>query len=312
MTITQLEYIVAVADCKSFAKAAEKCHITQPTLSVQIKKLEDDLKVVLFDRSKKPVRPTDLGMQIIEQARISLGELGRIRKIAASEQEDNQGLINLGIIPTLSPYLLPLFSMPFLQHNPDSQLIVKEMISNDVIYNLYNHNLDIGILSTPIDSPDLKQLPLFYEPFVLYLSEDHPLIEQTQVHIEDLNLSELWLLEEGHCFRNQAFNICGKNRADNNRNALRIESGSLEALRRIVERQFGYTLLPQLATLEFNEQQKKRVKTFAPQTPVREISLIINRQFMKRKVVESLRRAILSQIPEEMQHKEGKQIIEWE
>lgn len=310
MTITQLEYIVAVANCKSFAKAAEQCHITQPTLSVQIKKLEAHLNVAIFDRSRKPVRPTELGLQVIAQARISLAELNRISEIIAFEQQKSIGQLRLGIIPTLGPYILPLFSLQFLQQNPGIQLFVNELISEEIIYQLYNNKLDIGLMVTPIDNPDLIQIPLFYEPFVLYISDNHPYTDLSQISIKDLDFNEMWLLNEGHCFRNQVINICQENNIHNNHNPLRFESGSLESIRRMVEQQSGYTMLPQLATLEFNEQQQQRVKPIDI-SPVREVSLVINRRFMQRKVVESMKQCILEHIPKNMQQKGGKRVIDW-
>ena len=166
------------------------------------------MNISLFDRTKKPVQPTNIGLQVIEQARISLSELNRISDIIKAEKEDCTGEIRLGIIPTLSPYLLPLFSIPFLQKNPDVQLTIKEMLSDDLVYDLYNNKLDLGILVTPIDSPDLKQIPLFYEPFVAYMADDHALSEKAQINLSDLDINDMWLLKEGHCFRSQVFNIC--------------------------------------------------------------------------------------------------------
>ena len=310
MTITQLEYIVAVADCKSFAKAAEKCHVTQPTLSVQIKKLEAHLDVAIFDRTKKPVRPTEIGIQIIEQARISLGELNRISEIIRFEEHEGRKKLRLGIIPTLSPYLLPMFSLPFLEQNPNIQLIVNEMISEDIIYSLYNNKIDIGILVSPDDTPDLKQITLFYESFILYVSKKHAYSNRKEIKLDELDLNDMWILTEGHCFRSQTFSICGERTKSENRIGLRFESGSLESLRRIVEQQDGYTMLPKLATLEFQDWQEEMVKELETH-PAREISLLINRGFMKRKVVESLKQSILENIPSYMKTKDGKTPIAW-
>ncbi len=311
MTITQLEYIVAVDDCKSFAKASEKCHITQPTLSMQIKKLEEELNVLLFDRSRKPVRPTQIGKQIIEQARISLSEVNRIQNIIDLRESDCEGELRIGIIPTLSPYLLPLFAVQFGQKYPDIVLTVKEMLSEEIAYNLYNNKLDLGILVTPFDSPDLREIPLFYEPFIAYMSSDHPLSNHSEIDFNELDLDDMWLLKEGHCFRNQVINICGENPMAKNKNVLRFESGSLETLRRIVEHQYGYTLLPELATQEFNAEQKKLVTEFSDPKPIREVSLIMHRRFMKRKIVEALKQAILECIPQNLRQETKGKIISW-
>jgi len=232
MTVTQLEYIVAVGECKSFAKAAAKCHITQPTLSMQIKKLEEELNVLLFDRSTKPVGPTEIGNQIIDQAKISLSEIKRIQYIIESKENDEARELRIGIIPTLSPYLLPLFAVDFAAKFPNTQITIKEMLSEEIAFNLYNNNLDLGILVTPFDSPELKKITLFYEPFVAYLPSNHPLSTQSKINVFDLDLKDMWLLKEGHCFRNQAINICSENSLAEHTNNLRFESGSLETLLR--------------------------------------------------------------------------------
>jgi len=311
MTITQLEYIIAVDECKSFAKASAKCHVTQPTLSMQIKKLEEHLNVLLFDRTKKPVRPTELGKQIIEQARISLNEFGRIQNIIESKEGDVSGEIRLGVLPTISPYLTPLFTQSFLKENPSIQLTVEETISENIIYKLYNNELDIAILVSPINSPDLIEIPLYYEPFIAYIPTSHPLSNQSQLDFNQLDLTDMWLLKEGHCFRNQVMNICGENPITENKNSLKLESGSLETLRRIVEKQSGYTLLPELATLDFSQKQQQYVKEFADPKPVREVSMVINRRFMRRQIVENLKKSILENIPSHLKIKGECEVVSW-
>lgn len=312
MTITQLQYIVAVDECKSFAKASEKCFVTQPTLSMQIKKLEEQLNVVLFDRTKKPVRPTEIGKRIIEQARVSLNELKRIQNIIEIKEGDCSGELRVGIIPTVSPYLLPLFAHSFLEKHSDLQLSIEETISEDIIYKLYNNELDAGILVTPLSSPDLIETPLYYEPFVAYMPNGNPLSSEAKIKFNQLDLTDMWLLKEGHCFRNQVLNMCGENLLEKNKNALLLESGSLETLRRIVEKQYGYTLLPELATSEFSSEQKSYVKEFSDPKPVREVSLIINRRFMRRKVIEELKRSILQNIPPHLITKGNNEVVHWQ
>lgn len=312
MTITQLKYIIAVTDCNNFAKAAEKCHVTQSTLSTQIKKLEENLNTVLFDRKKKPVQPTDIGLQIINQSRVALSEINHIRNIINTKKEDCSGELRIGIIPTLSPYLLPLFTIPFLKENSNIQLIIKEMLSEDIVYNLHNNKLDVGILVTPMDISGLQHIPLFYEPFVLYTARNNNLAEKTQIRVSDLDINDMWFLKEGHCFRNQMFNICSEHGVNKNKNRIHFESGSLESLRRMVEQQYGYTLLPKLATLDFTPEQELLTKDFLDPKPAREVSIITNRKFMKRKVVESLKRNIIENIPKELRHQKKKKVIAWE
>ncbi len=311
MTLTQLEYIIAVADCSSFAKASEKCFVTQPTLSMQIKKLERELNVVLFDRRKKPVRPTAIGLQVIEQARVSLSEVGRIHSLIEAKEGECGGELRLGIIPTLSPYLMPLFVIDFVQRFPNIRLTVKEIVSEGILYGLHNDQLDLGLMVAPTENKKLKKVPLFYEPFVAYIATDHLLSNQTELTFTDLDLNNMWLLKEGHCFRDQVVNICGEDAMKNNKNSLRFESGSLETLRRIVEQQYGYTLLPELATLELNEQQYELVKEFSNPKPVREISLVMNRNFMKRKMAAALQEVILEHIPSNLKQKGKGKVVDW-
>ena len=301
MTITQLKYIVAVEEEKSFAKAADKCFVTQPTLSMQVKKLEEALEIVLFDRSTKPVKPTPIGRQIIEQARISLSEVNRIYSIIKANELEEGGELRLGIIPTVSPYLLPLFAMSFMEKYPQIRLIIKEQTTKEIAFNLYNDNLDIGILATPSHYKDLVEIPLYYEPFVAYVSNNHPLMAREEIEFSDLNLNNMWLLEEGHCFRNQVINICSERVSEDSTQTLRFESGSLETVRRIVEKQYGYTLLPELATTEFSKKQHTFLKQFKTPKPVREISLVTNRRFLHRKIIAQLKTTILENVPKRLQ-----------
>ena len=310
MTITQLEYLVAVDTYKSFARAAEHCYVTQPTLSMQIKKIEEEMKVLVFDRSKKPVLTTEMGLQIINQARIILKETYRINDIIQNEKDEIKGELRIGIIPTLSPYLLPLFITQFIEKYSDVKLVVEELLSKDIIKKLNNDLLDVGILVTPLKENSLVEIPLFYETFVVYMSTNHPLSTKNKINFKDLDINEMWLLQEGHCFRSQAMNICGEdiNQEDTR---LRFESGSLETLRRIVEKQFGYTLLPELAALDLEEDKMKYVKTFSKPRPIREVSLIIHRSYMKQKLIGLLQESILDNIPEILKNNNRGQLIEW-
>jgi len=310
MTITQLEYIIAVEDTKSFAKASLKCHVTQPTLSVQIKKLEEELGVVLFDRSKKPVITTEIGLQIIEQARVVTTELKSIHSIIEYNQNFSSGELRLGVIPTISPYLLPLFALEFANKFPDINFTIKELKTEEIIYDLHNGNLDLGLLVSSDKYADFIETPLYHEPFVAYVCESHPLSQHKEIQYQDLDLDSMWLLKEGHCFRNQVINICGESINKENKNSIQFESGSLETIRRIVEQQHGYTLLPKLATLDLNAQQNKLVREFQHPQPTRKVSLIRSRRFMRRNIVESLKQVILDNLPMDLLKDEGK-VIHW-
>lgn len=311
MTITQLEYIIAVDTYKNFAEAASHCFVTQPTLSMQIKKLEEELGVLIFDRSKKPVYTTDIGKQIIMQSRLSIREVYRVKELVQESREDYQGDFKVGIIPTLSPYLLPLFITEFIQKYPQINLIVEELLSEQIAYKLNNNLLDAGILVSPLGERSLVEIPLFYEAFAVYIATEHPLSKKDKVNFSDLDLQDMWLLKEGHCFRMQAVNICNENASAQSHNHLKFESGSLETLKRIVEKQHGYTLLPELATLDLNDIQRKHVRYFNEPQPMREVSLVIHRSYMKRKLVDLLKLEILAHVPEKLKDQKRGKIVHW-
>ena len=310
MTITQLEYIIAVDEYQSFAKASEKCFVTQPTLSMQIKKLEQQLNVILFDRTKKPLRATKIGEKIIEQARVSLSELKRIQNIIEFQEDDCSGEIKLGIIPTISSYLLPLFATGFLKQHPGLRLNVEETITEDIIYKLCNNELDVGILVTPINDSRLVEIPLYYEPFIAYMPNHSPSFRK-ELNFHQLDLKDLWLLRKGHCFRDQVLNICRDTNNNSNKNRLQLESGSLETLRRIVEKQNGYTLLPELATLDFSDYQRQFIKTFSDPKPVREVSIVFSKRFSRKKIIDELKEHIQKCIPSHLIKKDKAEIIPW-
>jgi LysR family hydrogen peroxide-inducible transcriptional activator len=310
MTITQLEYLVAVDQYHSFGKAADRCGVTQPTLSAQVKKLENELGVILFDRSHKPVITTEIGQLIVEQAKVSISEVRRIKEMLSTQQDAIAGPLRIGVIPTLSPYLLPLFILHFAQRYPQVEVTVEELLSDQIIAKLNRNELDVGLLVTPLQEDTLIETPLLYEVFVLYMSTNHPLSQENKIRFEDLDLSEMWLLKEGHCFRNQVLNICGEEVREINRN-LRFESGTLETLRRIVEHQYGYTLLPELATLDMNEAQEKLIRYFKNPQPVREISLVRHRGFVKLGLLEALKKEILAHVPDILKNPNRGRLIEW-
>lgn len=310
MTLTQLEYVIAVDTYKSFGEAAKHCFVTQPTLSMQIKKIEEELNIRIFDRSKKPVLTTDIGRQIIDQARIALQEAGRIKEIIQDQKDEIKGEIRIGIIPTLSPYLLPLFITEFIKKYPDVQLVIEELMSEEIVSRLYNDLLDVGILVTPIDQQSIVEMPLFYEKFVAYMSTGHPLSSKDKINIADLDVNDMWLLKEGHCFRNQSINICG-DAYQQSRNHLKFESGSLETLCRIVEKQFGYTLMPELATFDLEASKNKYVKQFSHPEPIREVSLVIHRSYMKKRLINLLKTEILLHIPENLKDKNRGRLVDW-
>ena len=306
ITLTQLTYIVAVAQTQNFVKAAKSCFISQPTLSMQIQKLENELEVILFDRSKKPVELTLIGEKVIEQAQRVLQEACRIEEIIKAERGEISGDFKLGIIPTLAPYLLPLFLEDFTKSYPKVNLIVEELQTQQIIRMLWRDNIDAGILATPLNSKGIIEQPLFNDPFVVYLNSNHMLYKFKEVSDKDLTLDDLWLLNEGHCFRDQAINICKKVIGKNlKRKNLEFESGNLETLKRLVDKNFGYTLVPSLAIMEMTKPEiKKKVRFFKPPVPTREVSIVYSRSYLKKSIIEVLHQNIVSSLPNEL--KSGK------
>jgi LysR family transcriptional regulator, hydrogen peroxide-inducible genes activator len=309
MTIIQFEYIIAVDNQRHFGKAAEACFVTQPTLSMQIQKLEDQLGVLIFDRSKQPVVPTDIGKRVIAQARLVVGDAKRLLEMIAEEKGEIAGELSIGIIPTISPYLLPLFIHDFIEHYPKVKVKVYELITDEIVKRLKNGVLDIGIIVTPYNDPELTAKVLFYEEFFAYVSHRSKLYNKVLLSVEDISEDDIWLLNEGHCFREQVINLC---KTYKERDAqFKYESGSLEALKKIVDMHGGMTMLPELATLDLAPNKKQYLKRFEEPRPVREISLVMNRSYLKRKLVEVLHKDILATIPDYINIKKNKEVIKW-
>ncbi len=302
ITLTQLSYIAAVSKTRNFGLAAKSCFVSQPTLSMQIQKLEEDLGVILFDRSKKPVEPTVIGRKIVEQAQIALQEVTRIEELIKAERGEISGDFKLGVIPTLAPYLLPLFLERFTINYPGVQLIVEELQTQQIIQKLKEDQIDAGILVTPLNCRGIVELPMFHEPFLAYLSPNHPLLSLAEVSDKDLSLDDLWLLNEGHCFRDQAIEICKKSKGKNlKRKNLVFESGNLETLKRLVDKKFGYTLLPSLAISGMPAtEQKKKVRFFKSPIPTREVSIVYSRSYLKKSIIEALYEEVVSSLPKEL------------
>jgi LysR family transcriptional regulator, hydrogen peroxide-inducible genes activator len=305
ISLTQLEYIVEVARKKSFGLAARSCFVTQPTISMQISKLEEELGVILFDRSKKPVEPTPMGHKIIQQARVALQEVSRIEELIHTEKGEIEGELKLGVIPTLAPYLLPLFLETFVKKYPKVDLIIEELQTQPIVDKLKEDSLDAGILVTPLNIKGIMEKHLFYETFIVYLTAQHPLHKLTEVSEKDLSLNDIWLLNEGHCFREQAMDLCKKKKgAGSEKNNLVFESGNLETLKRLVDKKFGYTLLPYMATMDIPPKDaKKKLRFFKPPAPTREVSIVTSRSFLKKSIIEALSENIIASLPEELKQK---------
>lgn len=309
MTIVQLNYIVAVDNLRHFGEAANACHVTQPTLSMQIHKLEQELGVKLFDRSKQPVIPTEPGIQIIAQARKILTEYEEINNIIAEKNGVHAGELKVGIIPTLAPYLLPLFVQSFTQKYPSVKLVVQELTTDAIISRLREGRLDVAILVTPLQEKGIKEYVLFYEKLVAYVSKKNALFKKSYVLSKDIDPSKLWLLEEGHCFRSQIMNLCELQKAGKKGSFLEYEAGSIETLRRMVEINDGITILPELATTGLRSSQQQLLRQFRPPAPMREVSLVVHRDFAKKKLVEIFRVEIVNSLPDKVKKNKGTMVL---
>jgi len=311
MTLQQLEYIVSVSKEKSFSKAAAKCFVTQPTLSMQIQKLEETIGATIFDRSKQPVVPTEIGKQIIAQALRILMEGRQLQEIVSASKQQVSGELRVGIIPTIAPYLVPLFLVDFLKTNPAVNLVLNELPTEQIINHLKLDLLDVGILVTPLKDQQLQEQPLYYEPFVAYFNEKEPALKKRLVEAKDIALERIWLLSEGHCMRNQVIDLCGEHvQALQGEKPYLYESSSVETLRKMVDRNGGLTVLPELSTFEFNEDQQERVRYFEDPEPVREVSLVTHRHFVKISLLQSLMDEIGKLVPEKMRvQKKNRKIL---
>ena len=309
MNLNQLEYIIAVDTHRHFVKAAEKCYITQATLSMMIKKMEEELDLVIFDRSKKPVVPTQLGKKIIAQAKIIVQESQKLKEIVSAEHDSLSGELHIGIIPTLAPYLLPLFLNSFLKKHPLIKLNISELSTDEIIHKLKQNDLDAGILATPLNDSSLKEELLFYEEFIVYASSKEKLLNKKYLLAQDIDVNRLWLLQEGHCLRSQIINLCELKKKDDATQQFNFASGSIETLKRIVETNEGITILPKLALRDMNAKQKNNIRHFKTPAPVREIGLVTYRYFVKEKLIEAIKKEILLSIPDEMQSILKKEII---
>ncbi|MBO9572048.1 MAG: LysR family transcriptional regulator [Chitinophagaceae bacterium] len=309
MTLVQLNYVVVVDNLRHFAEAAEQCHVTQPTLSMQIHKLEQELGVKIFDRSRQPVVPTENGIEIIAQARKILAEYEVIKNIVDQQKGIHAGELKVGIIPTLAPYLLPLFVQSFTQKYPGVKLVVQELTTEVIINKLREGRIDAAIMVTPLQEKGIKEHVLFYEKLVAYVSKKNALYKKNYLLSKDIDPSKLWLLEEGHCFRSQILNLCELQKAGKAGTHFEYEAGSIETLRRMVELNDGITILPELATMDLRTSQQQLVRQFRQPPPMREVSLVVHRDFVKKKLVEIFRQEIIASIPEKIKKNKSGAVV---
>lgn len=308
ITFAQLEYIIALDTYRHFHTAADRCFVTQPTLSMQIKKLESDLGLLLFDRRKHPVTPTKAGEEIIEQARILLRQRDKIDNIVQEQKETIEGSIKIGIIPSLAPYLLPLFIGKLSQKNPLLKIEIYELITEEIEAQLLKDQIDIGILVTPLKNKKIEERPVFYEEILVYPNKNHPFAKRKSIKTTEISLPDIWLLNQGHCFSHQVLNLC-QIKEDSSSLPFLYKSGSLETLKNLVDQEGSFTLLPALAINQ--ETLKDRAIPFEDIIPLREVSLVYARSFSKTKILHTIQTEITQAVPREMLDKTRGVVVEW-
>ncbi|MBH8556613.1 hydrogen peroxide-inducible genes activator [Hymenobacter negativus] len=307
MTLQQLGYLVALDTHRQFGLAAEKSCVSQPALSVQVQKLEEELGVLLFDRTQRRIEPTAVGAQVIAQARRVLREAQQLREVVQAAKGEVVGELRLGVISTLAPYLVPRFLVGLTTAYPQLRVHIEELRSEEIMRRLKDYRLDVGLLVTPLDDPLLHELPLLDEPFLVLASENHMLAALDAIRPADLPSAGLWLMQEGHCFRNQVLNLCGRSTAPG---AVAYESGSIETLKELVRHQDGYTLVPELAVLD-EVDTNPLLKRFVAPAPVREVSLVVHHSFVRTALLTALRELILASVPERLRAGKAGEKVRW-
>lgn len=298
MNIQQLEYIIAVDKFHHFAKAAEYCRVTQPTLSAMIQKFEDELGLKLFDRNIQPVEPTRSGKKIIEQARKILNEVSLIKDIAEEEKQSVKGSFYLAVLPTIAPYLLPRFFHQLTEKNVELDVRILEMKSAEALLAVQNGEVDAAILANKPAEIQLQSETLFYEQFFGYVSRNETIFKNNIIRTSDVEGERLWLLDEGHCFRDQFMRFCQMEKVKIRQSAYRL--GSMETFMRMVESGNGMTFIPELATLQLSKEQLELVRPFAIPKPCREITFITRKGFIRNTIANLIKKSIKNAIPEEM------------
>ncbi len=291
MTITQLKYVLSVAEYQNFTIAAEHSFVTQPTLSMQIQKLEEELGAKIFNRATKPIELTEVGRKIVEQAKIIVDESNRITDIVHQQKGYIGGEFKLGIIPTVMPTLLPMFLNNFTKKYPKVKLIIEELTTEDIVRKLTDGHIDAAIAATPLGNEAIKERPLYYEPFVGLIPKGHRLFKQNFLEVDDLELDEILLLEDGHCFKDSVLNLCKSNKSDTNFH-FQLQSGSFDTLIKLSKEGFGMTLIPYLQTLDLSEKDKEFLREFKAPQPAREISLLYHKSQLKMQLIEALKTTI--------------------
>lgn len=293
MTIIQLEYLLAVANYGSFSLAAEKCFVTQPSLSMQVKNLEEELGVIVLDRSKKPVLPTDAGLAVIRQAKEAVQAFAMVREVVSDLQNEISGTLRLGVIPTIAPYLLHRFIPDFVRKCPKVELQIREMMTGNIIRALDRDMLDAAIMAGGTSPEGIREEELFNDRFFTYVSTDHPLCQRSNIRIEDIDVRHLLLLSEGNCLRDQVIELCQAQK--NIARQYSFESGSLETLMRIVDNTPNLiTIIPEMVADYIDEKHRPQVKTLAKGAASRKITIAVRRTYVKRSLIDALKESVMN------------------
>lgn len=308
MTLTQLNYALAIAKYGSFRYAADRRNISQPALSMQIQKLEDEIGIRVFNRKANPIKITTDGALFLERAQEIVASASRLSEFSSKLTHDFSGEINIGIIPTLAPFLVPLFADPLLNDHPTFKLDIHEITTEKVVNGVRSGELDAGIISTPIDVYGITSIPIFYEKFFIYSSEEH-FEKNVHINLNKISYDNLWLLEEGNCFRDQINNFCDLNKIRKNKQFI-YRSNSIDALIRLVDIKGGMTILPELSTLSLSEFQEENVKKIAGKPKAREIAIIVPKNYDKERYIDKLKIYIQANIPKSMLSSNGLEIVD--
>lgn len=310
MTLLQLTYLVALDRHRHFEKAAEACHVTQPSMSMQLRKLEEELGLMLFDRTVRPITPTETGEQVIAQARAVIADVERLERLTQEVTGEMAGELRVGILSTISPYLLPLVIALFSKRYPNVSLAFEEYPANRIVDHVKRDLLDVGLIATPVEQRGVLEEPLFEEPLVGYVSPGHRLYDESTIRAADLHLDDLWVMSEGHCFRDQTLELLrGETPAQAGSKAVQFESGNLETLQRLVDRGYGMTLLPWLAVQGEGSHAPESVRPFEDPAPTRTVRLVCTEILAKKHLVKALasvaRTAVVPDLPERFIVEEG-------
>ena len=299
MTLQQLEYILAVERYRHFGRAADACNVTQPTLSAMIGKLEEELNAKLFDRNRQPICPTPVGEQVLRQAKEVLAQADSIKDIVEEEKHSLNGTFRVGILPTIAPYLLPRFFPQLMKKYPTLDIRVREMKTHEIKEALLQGDIDAGILAEIEGLEEYEQTHLFYEKYEGYVSREDTLFAKETLRTSDVASSrDLWLLDEGHCFRDQMVRFCQMKSSQTSQLAYNL--GSMETFMRMVESGKGITFIPELAVMQLSGEQKELVRPFAIPVPTRQLILITNRNFIRQTLLDVIVKEIQASVPKEM------------